>query len=168
MNLLYGRRLAMLAAACGVVAAGCVSSTLATAPAPSVPNPPPPINRWISPVTGSFTVPAWDDRELSDEQKRAKPLLPDPRWTPLAECMTARGFETRADPSLAFSQQDLDHLVAAVNAAQPDTQANKQLGAKAAALPGIAGAFVQCADQSLAIPVSEFAAHGWVVPPFPD
>ncbi len=130
--------------------------------------PPPPFNRWINASTGRFEVPRWDDRELSDDQKAAKPLPVDPRWAPLSECMAAKGFETRANPAQPFGQADLDHLLSVVNAASPDATANKQLGSNARSAPGIAGTFVTCADASLAIPIEDFPQHGWSVPRIPD
>lgn len=111
-------------------------------------------------------MPAWDDRELSPEQKAANPLPPDPRWAPFGECMAARGFETRAIPTQAFTQADLDRLLISVNAAMPNPEVNKQFAANAK-LPGIAGAFVACADEWLSIPIEDFGKHGWEIPKSP-
>lgn len=141
-----------------------VTQVATTVSAPS----PPPFNRWIDPATGKFYDPIiWDDRELGPEQKAAKPLPPDPRWAPFSSCMADRGFETRNDPSEAFSQADMDRLVAEVNAARPDTAANKLVNGNAT-LTGLPRAFVDCADQWLAIPIADFPKFGLKMPPPED
>ncbi len=126
--------------------------------------PPPAFNRWIDPSSGRFQVPEFDDRELSAEVKAKYPLV-DPRWKPLSECLAVAGFETRAAAAPGFVQTDLDRLLASINTAT-DPAANKRVN-QGDTLPGLPGAFLQCADQWLAIPVSDFPRHGWVIE-FPE
>ncbi|MGI8925944.1 MAG: hypothetical protein ACR2HN_04770 [Tepidiformaceae bacterium] len=155
------------------LAAGIVAGAVAfgaqsdddTKPHTALDGPPPPaFNRWISPATGRFTVPRWDDRHISEEQKLAKPAPPDPRWAPFAQCMVVQGFAVPQGPDGSFGQVQLDGLLSSINAARPDDAANKAVGA--GPLPGVAGAFLTCADTWLAIPVKDFDKHGLVVAPF--
>jgi hypothetical protein len=122
--------------------------------------PTPIASRWIRPDTGEFWNGdgSWDNRSLSDEQKAAKPWY-DPRWKPFSDCMVERGFDVRASSSEAFAQKDLDELIRRLNIAMPDGQANKQLG-PAGPAPGIAGAFLACADRWLTIAPDDYEKNG--------
>ena len=124
--------------------------------------PPPPFNRWVDPQSGKFVVPEFDDREIGVEMKEQYPLV-DPRWRPFSACMNAAGFVVGAPD--AFQKADLTKLLAGANGASSPL-AKLKLNA-GDALPGLAGAFLKCADQWLAIPVSEFPKYGFVTV-FPD
>jgi hypothetical protein len=125
---------------------------------PATPEPPPPYNSWIDPITGRFSVPEYDDRHLSEEQKAADPVF-NPRWAPFARCMEDAGYEALAPGSTRFSQRDLDLLLERVNAERPDVAANRQVKT-GDQLPGLPGAFLNCADQWLALSTEEMDALG--------
>ena len=111
--------------------------------------PPPPRNQFIRPDTGRFEAVLWDDRALPAARKAVQPWY-DPRWKPFSACMTAEGYDVRADPTRPFSQQDLDTIVAGANAQLPTPDANKRIGGNTAGVPGIAGAFLRCGGRWLA------------------
>lgn len=121
-------------------------------------------NRWIRPDTGKFEAYVWDDRAIPDSKKALTPWY-DARWEPFAGCMASSGYEIRPEPSEFFSQADLDRLVSLVNAAQPDTEANKVVSGPED-VDGIAEAFLRCADQWLTIPSEELSRYGlrWLAP----
>ncbi len=127
--------------------------------------PPPSYNRWIRPDTGRFEAYVWDDRELAEHVKAAEPWY-DPRWRPFSSCMASEGFDVRRDQTRPFSQQDLDEIVVRANAQMPNPQENLRIGAQTAAVPGVAGAFLRCADRWLALSGPAWAAHG-ITPTLP-
>lgn len=152
------RTLIVAITACGF-AAGVTSSVIVaaqTGPAKQQPIsdsaqlPPPPYNRFIRPDTGRIEASVWDDRALSPAQKSIQPWY-DPRWRPFSDCMVAAGYEVRTDKSRAFGQPDLDEILRRANAQLPDATANKTVGSNVATVPGVAGAFLQCADKWLAL-----------------
>jgi hypothetical protein len=122
--------------------------------------PTPVVNRWIAPDTGAFVNPGgpYDDRRLSEEEKARNPVF-NPLWKPFSDCMVERGFDVRASSSEPFAQKDLDELIRRLNIAMPDGQANKQLG-PAGPAPGIAGAFLACADRWLTIAPDDYEKNG--------
>lgn len=128
-------------------------------PVDSADHSPPPYSRWIRPETGQFEAYTWDDRPISDAEKRAQPWY-DPRWKPFSDCMVAEGYDVRADPTKPFSQQDLDEVVDRANAELPDVSANKQIGSSTGDLSGIAGAFMQCGDRWLALTRDQWLSEG--------
>ena len=71
---------------------------------------------------GFITVTEYDDRNLSAEEKRLDPR-PNPRWEPFAACVAASDLEVRDDPARAYTQDDLDRLVALVNQEGPFEEA---------------------------------------------
>ncbi len=125
--------------------------------------PPPPFNRWISPVSGKFSVPEWDDRHISAEEKAKNPAI-DPRWKPFSECLAARKLETRPDPTRPFVKADLDRLLNGVNTSRPDPGANKRIR-QGEAVQGLAGGFLECADEWLSIRIEDFSKFGLTIPP---
>lgn len=127
--------------------------------------PVPTLHRWVDPHAGSFRAPVWDDRHIPDAEKARNPLPPDPRWAPFADCMIAQGYDVVATSGKEFTQADLDTTLSRVNEERPDIAANKALQADAS-LGGFPGAYVNCADEWLAIPVRDFAEHGLVMPTF--
>jgi hypothetical protein len=106
-----------------------------------------------------FEAYIWDDREISAAAKAAQPWF-DPRWKPFSDCMAGKGHDIRPDPRKPFSQADLDMVVALANAERPDAAANRSIGGDTQSVGGIAGAFLECANEWLALPRSEWAAHG--------
>lgn len=65
--------------------------------------------------------------------------------------MVAAGYEVRTDPGKAFGQADLDEIVKRANAQLPDAAVNKNIGSNIGNVPGIAGAFLECAGKWLAL-----------------
>lgn len=119
---------------------------------------PPVFNRWIRPDNGRFEAHTWDNRRLTDVQKAANPCY-DARWEPFAACMAGRGYEVHGVQGTPFSQADLDRLVERVNDERPDGAANKRI-AQGDTVPGLAGAFLDRADEWLTISYEDLAAHG--------
>ncbi len=168
MSLVFQRRIAVAAMLSGTAAmlAGVVawaaldSGSEEAASQQRAPVDPPAFNRWISPESGRFFVFPYDDRELGDEQRAANPVY-DPRWEPFAACVEAKGVAARESSSSSrFSQADLDALLERVNRERPDAKANLKLN-KGAKLPGVAGAFLACADEWLALSNEELEARGF-------
>jgi hypothetical protein len=123
------------------------------------PEPPPPVNRWIDPATGEFIVGVYDDRHMSEEDKAKDPVY-DPRWDPFAACVRQEGYEPLSPGSPWFVQADMDALLARVNAERPDTTANRRVNT-GDSLPGLAGAFLKCADEWLALTPEQAKANGF-------
>lgn len=121
--------------------------------------PHPPYNRWIRPDTGVFEAYVWDDRPVPEAEKTATPWY-DPRWKPFSDCMVAEGYEVREDATQPFGQRDLDKIVAMANAERPDTAANKRVGGNIDSVDGIAGAFLRCAGEWLAIQSQDWQDRG--------
>ena len=102
-------------------------------------------HRFISHQSGEFYIPRWDDREISDDAKRADPWY-DPAWVPFSQCLAAGGLEVRADRTTKFNQDDIDRLVQKVNRENP----NKAQNIKAPPKPtGSAGVFTRCTEEWL-------------------
>lgn len=134
------------------------SATTEPSPAPW-PQGPPPYNRWIRPDTGEFWVDVYDDRHISEDDRASDPVY-NPRWDPFAACIENEGYESLALGSSFFTQADMDALLARVNAERPDASANRQVN-NGDTLPGLAGAFLKCADEWLALTPEEAKALGF-------
>ncbi len=79
--------------------------------------PPPPRSRFVS-DGGFFSIPRWDDREISDAAKAADPWR-DPFWPAFVQCMQAGGVGLGITTPEAATQADIDLLVAEVNKSGP-------------------------------------------------
>ena len=125
---------------------------------------PHPHNRFVS-MDGTFFVLPWDDREISDEQKKADPIY-NPAWVPFASCMETHGLAVRSSPGTKFSQADLDALVSRLNRENPDRAANLALPFKAnGTVGGTVGAFLDCGEQWLTKTPQEIQTLTGVVEP---
>lgn len=120
--------------------------------------PPPAFNRWIRPNTGEFWVPEWDDRAIGVEQKAATPWY-NPRWKPFSECIRQAGFSVRTDAAKPFGQADLDALLKRINQERPNAADNLTIS-DSRAVPGLAGAFLRCADEWLTVADEDLAKYG--------
>ncbi len=103
-------------------------------------------------------MPTYDDRSLTDDQKANDPVF-DPRWNPFACCLEQRGYGVRSSASDQVTQAHMDALLHRVNRDQPDTHANRQVN-NGDRLAGLAGAFLDCADQWLRLTTEEVEALG--------
>lgn len=98
---------------------------------------------------GRFWVSPYDDRAMSDDAKRQNPVT-NPAWEPFATCMEQAGIVVRSEPDAAFTQVDLDRLLAKLNAEYPDIAANKKLPLRfTGAATDDRSAFLICAGESL-------------------
>ena len=98
---------------------------------------------------GDFSAPNRHDRALSDAEKAADPF-PDPALDAFGACMAARGFDVRADRAKRWAMKDVTAITDRVNQQRPEKGSNKTIGVdQAKQLPGIAGAFMTCAYDTL-------------------
>ncbi len=142
--------------AIGAAASGALQSSDGPFTAESGPQPPA-VNRWVR-GDGKFVVDAYDDRRLTDEEKALNPVY-DPRWKPFSHCINAAGFVSGVSSTTPFSQTDMAQLVRRVNDERPDAAANKSIG-PGTKVPGLAGAFLECADRWLTIERADYEKNG--------
>lgn len=80
--------------------------------------PPPALRSRFIQEDGFFRLPRWDDRNLSDEEKARNPW-PDPFWPAFIRCMQDAGIGLTITIPEEATQEDVDRLVAEVNASGP-------------------------------------------------
>lgn len=108
--------------------------------------PPPYLFRFVE-ADGYVSLPRWDDRQLSQEEKDANPWI-NPRWAPFNRCMVAAGLGLPDKSTLL--QHDIDAIIASVNESGPFLRRNEAGGLEVIESEVLA-AYAACFEATLAV-----------------